>query len=122
MSSWVSRELVTGLRSAVLLRILVSNTSSKHREYGLQADVTKVCIGDVANENPSNLEDTFPLVRCPDSTASCIVDLIRRRESVLKFEAEANVRVSTFLPSRKSDHCNRMSGRQEGLLVNATVT
>lgn len=99
MSSWVSRELVTGLRSAVLLRILVSGVPNKHREDGLQAYVTKVCIRDVANENPSNFEDTLPLVRCPDSTTPCIINLTRRREGcgeIRKTDQRTGVSISAI--------------------------
>ena len=44
-------------------------------EYSLQTYVAKGAIRNVADKNPSNLKHALPLVRRPDSTASCIVDL-----------------------------------------------
>lgn len=40
----------------------------------LESNVPQHCIGDIPHENPSDLENTFPLIRCPDSTAPRIVD------------------------------------------------
>lgn len=107
---------MTGLRSAVLLRILVSNTSSKYHRDKLQANMTKVCVWNVTNEDPSDLEDTFPLVRCPDGTTACIVNLVGRCECVSKLKMQANARESAFPPSRKSDHYRKTSGHQRRMV------
>jgi hypothetical protein len=37
--------------------------------------VPQVKVWDIAYEDPSNFEDTFPFVRCPYGTAPSIVDL-----------------------------------------------
>lgn len=40
----------------------------------LEPDVPQYCIRDVPYKDPPNLEDTFPFVRRPDSTATGVVD------------------------------------------------
>jgi hypothetical protein len=77
-NSCVSRELVTGLRSWVLLKGFAVNTEVwKNRKAisdTLESNIPQHCIGDIPHENPSDLENTFPLIRRPDGTASRVVD------------------------------------------------
>lgn len=40
----------------------------------LESNVPQYCIGYIPHENPSDLENTFPLIRRPDGTAPRIVD------------------------------------------------
>lgn len=39
----------------------------------VQTDVSQNSIGNVAHENPADLEDSFPFIRSPDGTASSII-------------------------------------------------
>jgi hypothetical protein len=94
-SSCVSRELVTGLRSCVLLAR--ENTCEnqtrefKHFPNLLQLDVAQRGVRDVPHEDPADLEDALPLVRRPDCTAASIVD----RRQHLRHAAEMAARVDT---------------------------
>lgn len=44
----------------------------------LQSNMAQARVGNVANEDPSNLEDTLPLIRCPDGAAATVIDLTER--------------------------------------------
>lgn len=41
----------------------------------LQADMPQVRVGNIANVDPANFENTLPFIRGPDSAASCVVNL-----------------------------------------------
>ena len=41
----------------------------------LESDMAQTGVGNVANEDPSDLENTLPFVRRPDGAAPCIVNL-----------------------------------------------
>jgi len=70
----VSRELVTGFLSCVLLQeLLISKGYGESKSFVLQAYVAQVGIWDVTHENPPDFEHTLPLVRSPDGTAPRIV-------------------------------------------------
>jgi len=60
----VSRELVTGLRSCVLLQVISDELNSLlfQMEHLLETDVPKIRVRDIAHEDPANLEYTLPLV------------------------------------------------------------
>ena len=71
----MSRLLVTGFLSAVLLTQLLISGTSTEPSNSLKLDVSKVRIRDVSNENPSYFEYALPFVRRPDGAAPCIVNL-----------------------------------------------
>lgn len=47
------------------------------RMHSLELDMTQVCIRNVADKDPPDLEHAFPLVWRPNSTTTCIVNLKR---------------------------------------------
>ena len=53
--------------------------------------MTQVCVRNVANEDPPDLEHAFPLIRCPDSTAPCVVDLLKRELSQINLPVSESV-------------------------------
>ena len=70
----MSRELVTGFLSCVLLQEpLISKGYSESERFVLQAYVTQVGIWNITHENPPDFEYALPLVRSPDSAAPCVV-------------------------------------------------
>ena len=45
------------------------------RDRLLETDVAEVGVGDVADEDPSDLENALPLVGSPNGAAACVIDL-----------------------------------------------
>ena len=55
------------------------NRQTKARSADLlQADVPQAGIGDIAHEDPADLEHALPLVGCPDGAAPRVVDLVTK--------------------------------------------
>ena len=72
---------ITGVRNRLpFLRVANSQSVSYHGCNikcidALEADVTQAGVGNVTDKDPSNFEDTLPLVGSPDSAALGVVNL-----------------------------------------------
>ena len=82
------------------------------RDRLLETDVAEVGVGDVADEDPSDLENALPLVGSPNGAAACVIDLPTEgvsRSACRRGERRSSVPVSTSRPCRRNARCESMT-------------
>lgn len=97
---------IAGVRHGLpLLRVAgldVSGVQLNIVKNSLEFDMAKRGVGYIAHEDPTDFEDTLPLVRCPDSAASRQIDLKVAQVKPIGAPRQGYARGSASLPFRKS--------------------